>query len=103
MIVLRRVINCSVFHKFIYNSFTNLLIFTIRNLYVWAGIFSLISVTYFILLVYDKLTKKLEKEYLKSENITKFSKIFQFVFFYGIIKLTNVFVILNFWINNIIY
>ena len=53
--LVRRVINCSVFHKFIYNSFRDLLIFTVCNLYVWIGIFLLIIVICFILVVYDKL------------------------------------------------
>ena len=58
----------------------------------------LIAVTYLILVVHDKLTNKFEKEYVKSEDITKFRKIYA----YGIIKLTNVFIILNLWINSII-
>ena len=95
--------NCCVFHKFIYNSFRDLLIFTISNLYLWTG---LITVIYFILVVYEKQAKKLEKEYLKSENITNqedFLVRFLVVIAYGIIKLTKVFIILNLWINNIIY
>ena len=106
------VINCSVFRKFIYFSFRDLLIFTIWNvlliftiwnLYVWTAIFLLITMIYFILVVYKKLAKKLGKEYLKSEKITKFRKIFYVVITYGILKLTKVFIILNLWINNIIY
>ena len=73
---IRRVINCSVFHRFIYNSLRNLVIFTIANLYVWIGIFLLITVIYFILVFYEKLAKKLEKEYLKSENITNSGRFF---------------------------
>ena len=63
---IRCVINCSVFHKFI-------------NLYVWTGIFLLITVIYFILVFYKKLAKKLEKEYLKSENITNSGRFFSLV------------------------
>ena len=73
---IRRVRNCSVFHKFTYNSLRDLLIFTIANLCVWIGIFLLITVIYFILVFYEKLAKKLEKEYLKSENITNSGRFF---------------------------
>ena len=69
------------FHKFIYNGFRDLIIFTISNLYIWTGIFSMITVIYFILVVYEKLAKKLEKEYLKSENITDSGRFFS-LFFY---------------------
>ena len=72
----RRVINCSEFDKFIYNGFRSLLIFAISNLYVQTGIFLLIKVIYFILVVYKKLAIKLEKEYLKSENITNSGRLF---------------------------
>ena len=91
-------LNCSVFHKLTYNSFRDLLIFTISNLYIWTGIFSLITVIHFVLVVYKKLVKKLENEYLKSKNITNSGRYFSLVFVviaYGIIKLTKVFIILN--------
>ena len=42
--LMRHVIYCSVFHKFMHNSFRDILIFTVCNLYVWTGIFSLITV-----------------------------------------------------------
>ena len=86
--MLRRVWNCPVFRKFIYNTFRDLLVFTIWNLYFWIDIFSLIAVIYFILVVNEKLVKKLEKEYLKSKYITNFKKFFIAC---GIIKLTKVF------------
>ena len=69
------------FHKFIYNRFRDLIIFTVSNLYIWTGIFSMITVIYFMLVVYEKLAKKLEKEYLKSENITDSGRFFS-LFFY---------------------
>ena len=91
-------LNCSVFHKLTYNSFRDLLIFTISNLYIWTGIFSLITVIHLVLVVYKKLANKLENEYLKSKNITNSGRYFSLVFVviaYGIIKLTKVFIILN--------
>ena len=57
-----------------------IMVFTISNLYVWTGIFSMITVIYFILVVYEKLAKKLEKEYLKSENITNSGRFFSLFF-----------------------
>ena len=48
-----------------------------------------VSKIYFIIVVYEKLGKKLEKRYLKSENITNSGKLliwFFVVIAYGIFK-----------------